>query len=171
MRDIITIKYTDVAGAVPSASYLENGELALNRVEGIIFFKDVNGDIRPIGDASGAVVAPGGPYPEPGIGVSGTEFFVDDTVVRVDPDFVPDNPTPNIQTIKGIVNFSEEFPTTDAAGIASISTQLVNVYTLTQQRLEAHLNTTGSLATGNIYQYNASTTNWETVNFLDGGTF
>lgn len=171
MRDIITIKYTDVEGAVPSPAYLESGELALNRVDGLIFFKDVNGNVRPIGDASGAVVSPGGPYPEHGIGVSGTEFFVDDTVVRVDPDFVPDNPIPNTQTIKGVVNFSEEFPTTDATGVASISTQLVNVYTLEQQRLEDHLNTTGSLYTGFIYQYNLGTTNWETVNFLDGGTF
>lgn len=171
MRDIITIKYTDTPGAIPSAAYLESGELALNRADGYIFFKDINGDVRPIGDLSGAVVGPGGPYPEPGIGVSGTEFFVDDTVVRVDPDFVPDNPTPNTQTIKGVVDFSENFPTTGATGVASIDDQLVNVYTLNQQQLQAHQNTsTVGLTQGSLYQYNGSSS-WDPVSFLDGGTY
>lgn len=171
MRDFITIKYTDTAGAIPSASYLEPGELSLNRVEGIIFFKDVNGDVRPIGDTSGAVIGPGGPYPETGIGISGTEFYVDDTVIRTDPDFVPDNPTPNIQTILGVVNFSEDFPTTGATGEATLNNQLVNVYTLNEQQLQDHQNTsTVGLTQGSLYQWNGSS-QWEPVSFLDGGTF
>lgn len=171
MRDIITIKYSDAPGAIPSPSSLEPGELALNRSQGLLFYKDVDGTVKPIGDATGAVVRPGGPYIEPGIGVAGAEFFVDATVVRVHPDFVPDNPTPGTQAISGLVNFSTNFPITGASGVATFPNQLVNVTTLKAQLLQEHSNTSAvGLTSGSIYQYNGSTL-WEPVSYLDGGTF
>lgn len=170
MRDIVSVKYTDVPGAIPLAAYLTPGELALNRSDGYLFYLDVDGNVKPIGDLSGAVVRPGGPFPEPGIDVSGTEFFIDNTVVRTNPAFVPNNPDPDTQTIIGIVDFSTHFPTTGATGSATVNNQLVNVYTLNQQKLSAHQDTlSAGLTLGSIYQYNG--VNWEAVLFLDGGSY
>lgn len=169
-RDVITIKYSDSPGAIPSASYLEPGELALNRSQGLIYYKDVDGTVRPIGDVSGAVVKPGGPHPEPGIGVFGNEFFVDATVVRVDPGFVPDNPTPGSQTIKGNVVFPDALPTTLGNTLGTLNQQLVNVYTLNQQKLERHQNTSElGLVTGSVFQYDGAA--WVPVTVITGGTY
>lgn len=169
-RDVITVRYSDVPGAIPSAVNVEPGELSLNRADGLIFYKDTDGRIRPLGDTSNSVVRPGGPVVDTGIAVSGNEFYVNDTVVRTNSNLVPDNPTPDRQSIAGLLRLTTHFPETDATGTATLNNQLVNVYTLNQQKLQNHQDTqSAGLTNGSVYQF--SGVEWQPVTSLDGGTF
>lgn len=57
---LIKIKRSGTAGAVPTAAQLDAGEIAINYADGVIYYKDDQGIIRPISGGSGPAAGSGG---------------------------------------------------------------------------------------------------------------